>query len=101
MKNYLKVWKYGPPRHYRRLRKLTSYKYKGFKVTLWDNHIYGFRYEWTIEPLTQSALVKSHMRKKIYDPTSARFRTGPYGASQWAKVRINEIHAWSLRRYWK
>jgi len=100
-KLYLRVWKNGPPRKNQKLRKLESYKYKGFSVTLWDNHIYGFRYEWSITPLTQTALVKSQMKKIIWDPTSSRFRKGQYGASYWAKIGINEIHTRTLRRYWK
>jgi len=101
MKTYLKVWKYGLPRKGHKLRKVNSFRYRGFNVTIWDNHIYNFRYEWMLEPITQTALVKSQMKKKIWDPTSSRFKSGDYSARSWAKIRINEIHAWALRRYWK
>lgn len=86
------------------MRKMNSFKYRGFKVTIWDNHIYGFRYEWKIEPLTPSLLRMCGMKKILHDPTSARFRSGNHpgkpSAEYWAKSEINLILANHRIGYW-
>lgn len=57
-----------------RMIKMRSIRYKGFKITLFNNRIYGFRYEYKLYPLgpTSLRLTKcgNKFHKVIHDSTS-------------------------------
>lgn len=69
---HAKVWK--------KMVLLQSFTYLGFKVELWNNKAWSFRYEWKLRPITKTAL---HLTKRdgkfhkvIHDPTSMPTRKG-------------------------
>lgn len=47
-------------------RKMKVFYWKGFEITIWNNRIYGFKYEYTCRPLTHQAL--SMVKKAILHP---------------------------------
>lgn len=57
---------------------LYSMIYRGFKITLLDNHFLGWKYEWEIRPLTGTARSLTEAWRKegwvrvMKDPTSHR-----------------------------
>lgn len=89
---------YRPKKHRiklsRRVRKMRSFQWRGFKVTLINNHAYSFRYEYRVEPLGPSSLRLTRTKRNryynrvIYDPTSMpRWRT----SIEDGKQRVNEL----------
>jgi hypothetical protein len=84
----------------RTMRAMRGVRYRGFQITLYNNHYYSFRYEWKVRPLGPTMLrltaYRGRLRHVIHDPTSARRRAV---ALEDAKVRINELRApfWTRR----
>lgn len=37
-------------------RKMKTFYWKGFEITIWNNKIYGFKYEYTCKPVTKQAI---------------------------------------------
>lgn len=66
-------------------------RYQEFEITIFDNHIYGFRFEWRIKPLTQSTRKFCGNNEYVWDPTSSRTIRGKYGARSWARDEIEGI----------
>ena len=79
---------------------MKRFLWKGFKVTIINNHRYGFKYEWTVE--AYSAQVKAlcyvnAIPKIQYDPTSAKTLID---AKDGGKVRVNECISVNWFKNW-
>lgn len=88
-------------RRIRRMRGMRGFVWRGFKVTLYNNHSYDFRFEWKMVPLGSSMLRltkwNGKYHKLMHDPTSMRFLSG---AKDGAKEHINEMRSpFYLRRH--
>lgn len=72
--------------------KMRSITWRGFRITIWNNHVYGFRYEYTIEPLGMTSkrltIHRGKMIPIIYDPTSM---PNIQATILYAKIAIDEL----------
>lgn len=73
MPKYRKLNTY-PGSRPRKMRKMRGFQWRGFKVELYNNHYWSFRFEWQLRPLSQAAknavTYKGCVSKVIHDPTS-------------------------------
>lgn len=69
------------------MRKMRGFSYNGSKIELYNNHIYGFRFEYKIKP---------------YNPHNFRFAlTGRFGGKKEKRKIAKVIHDPSSMRYLK
>jgi hypothetical protein len=57
----------------RKMRKMRGFLYHGFRIFIFNNHYYSFRYEWQINPVSSTSkrlLMRNGINKQINDPTS-------------------------------
>jgi len=77
---------------------LQPFIYKGFKLTIYNNKYYGFKYEYEIKAITQrhkylfkriiKPVFKGQKLDIIYDPTSHKHKKV---AIDYGKININEL----------
>jgi len=85
---------------YSAYRKMKSFLWKGFKVTIVNNHRYGFKYEWEVQAYSVQVKALCYVNKipnVQYDPTSAK--TFTY-AKNGGKVRVNECISVNWFKHW-
>src|SRR5271165_119687 len=55
----------------RKMQKMRSFMWRGFCITIYNNHLRGFQYEWKCVPVSQQAK-RLAGQNTLYDPTSSR-----------------------------